>query len=209
MGRVDRISINLERPSGVFYAGEVVRVHVTFVVSGDVVCRGLQLHLTGKARVHWHTGSGDDRKDYDGKTVFQNQRLTLHGSYFKTGLLDEAGGDAYFGRSHGDGTVYIPCDNNDTNMMILAVRVMDYDWGKKDDLLGEVVINAADVVRSGQMQSFPLSRNGRPEKGEVVLSAKFVPFESLFPIVGRSGLQASTNAIKSQCLVLTVHSVSF
>jgi hypothetical protein len=59
----------------------------------------------------------------------------------------------------------------------MIVRVMDYDWGKKDDLLGETVVDVASLVRSGQQQSFSLTIKGAPVKGKsgsvssVVLSA--------------------------------------
>lgn len=92
---VTKIAINLERESGVFYAGEVVRGTVSFTVSSSVTCRGFQIHLVGKSHVHWHTGSGDSRTDYDGTTSFQDQRFTLHGNYFKTGVIQNGECDSY------------------------------------------------------------------------------------------------------------------
>lgn len=206
---VSGISIQLERESGVFYAGEVVRGTVSFTISGSVKCRGLQIHMRGRSHVHWHTGSGDNRTDYDGTTEFQNQRFTLFGNYFKSGVIDNAGSDAYFGRAHGDGVILVPCEDRDLGRMEMIVRVMDYDWGKRDDLLGELVIDAADLARAGDLRSFPLSRNGKPEKGQVTLSAKMVPFGSLFPTnSSATGVAVSTIAVKDQCLVLTVHSAT-
>ena len=92
---VTKIAINLERESGVFYAGEVVRGTVSFTVSSSVTCRGFQIHLVGKSHVHWHTGSGDSRTDYDGTTSFQDQRFTLHGNYFKTGVIQNGECDSF------------------------------------------------------------------------------------------------------------------
>ena len=94
--------------------------------------------------------------------------------------------------------------------MVLIARVMDLDVGKRDDLLGELVIDAADLARSGQMKSFPLSRNGKPEKGQIVMSAKMIPFASLFPTntAATTGVAVSRVALKDQCLVLTVHSAT-
>ena len=94
---VTKIAINLERESGVFDAGEVVRGTVSFTVSSSVTCRGFQIHLVGKSHVHWHTGSGDSRTDYDGTTSFQDQRFTLHGNYFKTGVIQNGECDSYLG----------------------------------------------------------------------------------------------------------------
>mmetsp|Transcript_27643 Transcript_27643/g.79794 ORF Transcript_27643/g.79794 Transcript_27643/m.79794 type:complete len:682 (-) Transcript_27643:40-2085(-) len=121
-----------------------------------------------------------------------------------------AGEDAYFQKVQGSGVILIPCDNRDIGRMELVVRVMDEDFGKRDDLLGELVIDAADLARSGQMKSFPLSRNGKPEKGQVVMSAKMTPFASLFPTntAATTGMAVSRVALKDQCLVLTVHSAT-
>lgn len=206
---VSAINIELERESGVFYAGEVVRGTVTFVVNGSVTCRGLQIHMRGRSHVHWHTGSGDSRSDYDGSTEFQNQRVTLHGNYYKSGLIENAGSDAFFDRVRGSGTIIIPADGAEQGRMPLIVRVMDYDFGKRDDLLGELVIDAADLARSNDLKQFPLTRNGKPEKGQVVLSAKMVPFHSLFPTkASATGVTVSAIAVKDHCLVLTVHSAT-
>lgn len=161
--------------------------------------------------MHWHTGSGDNRTDYDGTTSFQDQRFTLHGNYYKTGVIDNAGEDAYFNKVQGSGVILIPCDDRDLGRMELIVRVMDEDFGKRDDLLGELVIDAANLARSGQMQSFPLNRNGKPEKGQVIMSAKMMPFSSTFPTntASTTGMAVSSRvALKDQCLVLTVHSAT-
>ena len=50
--------------------------------------------------------------------------------------------------------------------------VMDYDWGKKDDLLGEILLDPQVLlVQPGVPISFALNRKGKPGKGEVTLSA--------------------------------------
>ena len=206
MSSVRGIDIELQRDPPVFYAGEVVRGTVSFDIAGNTFCRGLQIHLIGESKVHWHTGAGDNRKDYYGKTTFQNQRHTLCGNYFKTGMIDEAGSDAIFGRTNGDGTVIIPCSDAEAEKMLLCCRVMDYDFGKKDDLLGELLIDAADLARSKQMMTFPLTRKGRPEKGEVTMSAKITPYSSYFPTTSNTNVGAG--ALPQQVLVVTVHSAT-
>ena len=68
------------------------------------------------------------------------------------------------------------CDGTET----LAVRVMDYDWGKRDDILGECVVRLGDLLaRDGDQShgpealvSTPLCRKGKSgDLGEVTLSA--------------------------------------
>jgi hypothetical protein len=103
----------------------------------------------------------------------------MFGNYYNTSILDNAGTDAIFGSASGDGIMYIPC--NGTESLDLIVRVMDYDFGKRDDLLGEIVLNARELVSSEAEQSFPLTRFGKPEKGEITLSARIIPLDALFP----------------------------
>jgi hypothetical protein len=201
---VQSIGIELDRPDGVYYAGEVVRGTVRLNVSDDKTkCRGFHVKLMGKSHVHWHTGGGDNRTDYDGTTYFQDQRLTVFGNFYKTGLLDNAGKDAFFDMVHNSGVIVIPC--NDAKALNLIVRVMDYDWGKRDDLLGEISLNVSVLAGSGRTESFPLTRRGRPEKGEVTLSARILPFDAIFPKQSRSGAGISLIASKRECLVLQVH----
>ena len=214
---VNDISIQLNRPNGVYYGGEVVRGTVALTTSGgsSVKCRGFHIRLTGKASIHWHTGSGDNRTDYYGSTEYQTQRQTLVGNFYRTALLDNAGSDAVFGKAHGDGVMYIPCALSEERNLSLIVRVMDYDWGKRDDLLGEILLDVPDLARARDIRSYPLTRFGKPEKGEVSLSARFIPAETLFPLSSSSnfGVTGGSNDNISSfahngpllCLVLTVH----
>jgi len=87
--------------------------------------------------------------------------------------------------------------------MPLIVHVMDYDFGKCDDLLGEIIINAAKLVHLKQLLSYRLTRNGKEEQGEVTLSAKLIPSNHVFPPVSDSG--ESMPPQNPFCLVLTVH----
>ena len=89
--------------------------------------------------------------------------------------------------------------------MNLIVRVMDYDWGKRDDLLGEVLVDVPELVRQGKEVSFPLMRRGQPGKGEVTLSARYMPFESIFPTKSASGVRVSAVVRKPLCLLVLVH----
>ena len=202
---VKSIGIELDRPNGVYYGGEVVRGTVRLNVSDDTTkCRGFHLSLVGKSHVHWHTGGEDKLLDHhDGTTYFQDKRFTVHGNFYKTGLLDNAGKDALFDMVHNSGMILMPC--NDAKSLDLIVRVMAYDWGKRDVLLGEITINASVLAGSGRTETFPLTRKGRPEKGEITLSAKLIPFDAIFPKRSRSGAEISLLASKRECLVLRVH----
>jgi hypothetical protein len=182
---VSQFEINLERSSGVYYAGEVVRGTVRLVTTADINTRGVRIRYRGEGSMHYHTGSGDNRADYAGNKIFEEHRFTMFGNYFNTTILDEAGADATFGAASGDGIMYIPCNESESLEMI--VRVMDYDFGKRDDLLGELVVNVSELAARGTEVSFPLTRNGRSEKGEVTLCARIVPANALFPASPRGG----------------------
>jgi hypothetical protein len=89
------------------------------------------MKFSGNARTHWTYKKGDDTVHVHGYKEYIAQRFTAWGNFYKTAELDGAGENAYFGGTPGDGAMSIP----------LNQRVMDYDWGKKDDLLGEVLID--------------------------------------------------------------------
>lgn len=165
-----KFQITLDRRSGVYYAGEVVTGTLTVNPQQNETCRSLQLEMIGKAKVHWHHGGGDNRTDYDGRKTFLYHQRTLIGNFFRTALLDEAGECAKFGDAVGDGDIYIPCLPNEGNGMRIIVRVCDYDWGKRDDNLGEVVIDARDLASQNDAVTFDLTRNGKPEQVRLCFS---------------------------------------
>lgn len=191
--------IELDRPSGVYYAGEVVTGTMTLQAK-DQKCRSLLLSMIGQAKVHWHTGGGDNRTDYDGKKIFLDSERTLLGNFYRTTILDEAGENAIFGGAMGDGDMYIPCLSNEgTNggAMKLIVRVCDSDWGKKDDNLGEIILDAKELAMHGDAKTFELTRKGKPEKGTVTLAAKFVPTSAINPnSSGQSAQSGDTLVLK-------------
>jgi hypothetical protein len=85
--------------------------------------------------------------------------------------------------------------------MKLIVRVCDYDWGKRDDNLGEIVIDARDLALSYEPKTYDLTRNGRQEKGSITLVADFIPSLALKPAFDRD--QSSMNT-SEETLVLKV-----
>mmetsp|Transcript_4593 Transcript_4593/g.8712 ORF Transcript_4593/g.8712 Transcript_4593/m.8712 type:complete len:760 (-) Transcript_4593:718-2997(-) len=208
---VSTIDINLDRSDPVYYAGEVVRGTVALETTGSLNCRGFHIHLQARARVLWFgegTAQGNNRRE--GSTLFQSQRHTLVGNYYKTVLLDEAGVDADFDVVPNSGILRIPCDfeEHDDKKFKLIVRVMDYDWKLGDDLLGEILLKVSPLVEAPNKTTFKLSRQGRPEQGQITLSAKWLPFESVFPMASRSGERVSSEAIKPVCLELTIHNAT-
>ncbi len=99
---MSKFNIVLDRPNGVYYAGETITGTVSVNAKGET-CRSVLLSCEGKARVHWHTGSGEDRTDYNGVKYFMDTKRTLYGNFYRTTVLDEAGKDATYGGAFGDG----------------------------------------------------------------------------------------------------------
>ena len=54
-------------PKRVFVPGETVAGTLHLSTSAPVDCRSLNVRLEQRSVVHWHYGSGDDRKDYHGE----------------------------------------------------------------------------------------------------------------------------------------------
>jgi len=203
-----KISIELERDSGIYYAGEVVRGTVKLSCRKTVRCRSFNVEMKGAAIAKWHTGSGDNRSDYHGSTTFQHQRFTIKGNFYRSGLLDNAGEDAFFDVIYNSGVIQIPCTDKEkksSSNFKLIIRVMDYDWGRKDDLLGELVLDVPSLVQAGAKKSYDLTRNGKPGKGEITMSAKFIPYDAIFPQATRSGAPISQDIQTKYCLVLQIH----
>ena len=177
---VDIINIIFDRPGGVYFAGELIKGVVQLKTSGSVTCRGFRLAFKGESRTHWHTGEGDNRTDYEGHKLLAGQILTLHGNLWKTPVLHGTGADAQFGSSFG--VMHVPCSlgegttSSSSSPLPLFVRVMDYDWGKKDDLCGEVVVDAKRLAQQGDAVSLPLWYKGKRGKGEITISARLIPY---------------------------------
>lgn len=203
-----KFQLTLDRDPPIYHAGEVVTGTLALTPKQDEKCRSLQVELTGKARVHWHTGSGDNRTDYDGTKHFLRSKHTLWGNFYRTSCLDEAGESAEFGNAVGDGTMYIPCLPDEgqygRGTMRLIVRVCDYDWGKKDDNIGEIVIDANDLASKNDSVTYNLTRKGHPEQGTITLAGRFVPTSAFIPDPSNAFSSALTTVESSELLILTV-----
>ena len=189
--------INLDRPSGVFCAGEVVTGSMTLHASGET-CRSLQISMVGEANVYWSVGGGDNKQDYHGKKIFLDSERTLWGNFYRTTVLDYAGADAEFGGAMGDGDMYIPClpnEGSDGGPMKLIVRVCGYSWRKKDDNLGEILLDGKELAMHGDAKTYSLLRDGKPEQGTVTIAAKFVPTSAITPNSDRQTAQSQETLV--------------
>ena len=65
----------VELPKRVYMPGEPVRGTLHLSTDAPVDCRGLNVRLDHKAVVHWHYGSGDDRKDYHAEQARVRSRV--------------------------------------------------------------------------------------------------------------------------------------
>jgi len=175
MVNISRYQIQLDRPNGVYVAGEDVVGTLHLTTLSEIACRGVRLKLTGKGYVYWHHGHDDEREDHYGRREYVSKSITILGNFHRTATLDGAGANAYFDPNSGGGEMVIALDDEKVDDdFVLAVRSMDLDWGKKDDLLGETLVHVAqDLLQNpGEQKSFPLRRKGNIQgKAEVTLSA--------------------------------------
>ncbi|GMI18794.1 hypothetical protein TrLO_g13327 [Triparma laevis f. longispina] len=175
LSKCKKYEIQLARESGVYWLGEVITGNLILNTSSEISCRGVRLQCSGKSYIHWHTGSGDDRNDYYGSKTYFSLRQTAWGNFYSTMLKDGCGENCVYGETAGDGDLNIPMNTMSSPLgsFKIVVRVMDYDWGKKDDLLGEILLEPLSMLLQapGSAVSFPLTRKGKKEKGEVTLSA--------------------------------------
>ena len=56
--------ITLDSESGCFWPGDAVTGRLVLETTKPIKCRGIRIRLEGVGVGHWHTGGGDDRKDY-------------------------------------------------------------------------------------------------------------------------------------------------
>ena len=162
LSKVSKYDINLERDT--YWLGEVVRGTLSLATNEPIECRAVKLEFSGKSYIHWHHGSGDDRRDFWGKKTHFSFRQTCWGNFYKTMLKDGCGENCVYGETAGDGDLSIPLNTaaQPLGTFKVVVRAMDYDWGKKDDLLGEILLDPMQLLQSpGQAMCFPLTRKGK------------------------------------------------
>ncbi len=135
MVKLDNYKIKLDKP--IYFPGEVVTGTLNVTNSKEVNCRGIRVHLQGKGHTHFiHNGS-----QYCNHTQFYtNCKRTVYGNVHKTPIVHEAGSNAIFGPpwAPDEGVLLISLR---PDQQILILQVMDYEWLKKDKILGEVYVD--------------------------------------------------------------------
>lgn len=53
-------------PKRVYCPGERIEGQLIVSTTGPITCKALRIQLEHRATVHWHRGSGDNRRDYHG-----------------------------------------------------------------------------------------------------------------------------------------------
>ena len=209
MSKVEKYEIILDRSSKIFWQGESITGTLRLKTTEPITCRSVRLLFQGESHCHWHRGSGDDRKDFDNCLNYVNLRKTIaiYGNFFPTLVLDSCGENALFNRKTiGDGDLDIPL-LSPLGTFGLAIRVMDYDWGKKDDLLGEAWVDPQVLLMNpGTMAKFDLVRKGKPEKGSVTVSAILVDnTSSVANQIQSQGTQGNQFVVGQTVLRLVIH----
>ncbi|XP_074650003.1 arrestin domain-containing protein 3-like [Tubulanus polymorphus] len=82
MGKISLISVDIDRPNGVYIAGEYINGTLTVDVAEPLKVRGVQIKFKGFAKVHWteQHGSGKNRHTvhyHNEETYFNEKRVVL------------------------------------------------------------------------------------------------------------------------------------
>lgn len=183
LNNIEFFDIQLDRKSGTYMAGEQITGHLRLrIKSGkEIKCRGVRMGLEGNSytkliEIQREEGKPDKKIEHIARRRHVRKATTIHGNFYPTDCLDGCGADAFFDPNTGAGEIPIHLEEGETaNNIKLVVRAMDMDWGKKDDLLGEVLITLGDdgnLPLNGEQKSFPCTRRGKFEKGEITLTAE-------------------------------------
>lgn len=168
---VAEFQINLNKSC--YFAGEVMTGSVTLRTTAPIKCRSVQFEI--KSRGYCKFKQGDEMRTHHVK--YWKEERTLWGPYYRTDDLDNAGANAIWGSpwAPNGGVLLIPVEDRSRP---LVVRVMDEDWGKRDDLLGEFKIEpdnlVAEIETNGGEVTVPLRRKGKEEQGTVTFTAKWL-----------------------------------
>jgi hypothetical protein len=209
LANVSNYQIEMDRD--VYWVGETVTGLLHLDLKGPQKCRSVKIKLDGSGFVHWHTGSGDDRNDYYGSRKYLSLKETVWGNFYATDVLDGCGQHAHFNvKTFGDGDFSIPFDPSQASTFDVIVRAMDYDWGKKDDLLGEVVVDLVTLANTqpGQPVSFPLKVKGKAVSGkegpsEVTISVVYEDRSA--QIMASEAARSASSTSGMGCLKVRVH----
>ena len=183
--KIQQFTIAMDKPA--YFAGEVMQAAVTLVTTEPIECRGIRADVRGEGSSRFITGSGDNKETRTHKSTYWRETHTLWGPFHRTEEIDDAGTHAIFGSpwAPNEGVLHIPIEDASAQ---LIVRVMDEDYGKRDDLLGEIVVTPKKLVEQSQDGAteviLPLMRNGKTasHKGDdsiLVVKAMWVDLPGL------------------------------
>jgi hypothetical protein len=183
LSNVEEYNIELDRKTRTYFAGEEVQgTLILQIKKGKTIkCRGVKVELHGSGFSHIEVKKDESTDHYYGRKQYCGQKQYVYGNFFSTAVLNGAGADAYFDEELSQGNLHINVKKGDTppERLSVVLRVMDYDWGKRDDLLGEVIVTGEELLCDpGTRRKYSLTRNGKPEKGEIVVSGTTVLMES-------------------------------
>jgi hypothetical protein len=180
----------IELAKYVYVPGEAVHGTLHLSTDAPVECRGLHIRLEHKSEIHWHSGEGDKRKDYHAEQVRPQPRAaqlaalvlrspaldltmppstqrygleqrTVWGTVFKTVPVLNAGANCVWGSiwAPTEGHIVMPLRGDKGSLV--ALRVLDFDFGQRDDVLGECLVDVdALLAAPGQLATLPLFRKG-------------------------------------------------
>ena len=181
MVKPDGFHISL--PKTTYYAGEtVVGGTVALETTQDIKCRSVKFRIVGEGFCKFKYQRGGETETATHEITYFRETHTLWGRFFRTETIDGGGQNVIFGPpySPNEGVMMIPCKEQEAP---LICRVMDEDWGKKDDVVGEVVIKspavlvkdcaAAEATNPDGTVTLDLRYKGKEGNGTITLSARW------------------------------------
>jgi hypothetical protein len=170
--------------------------------------------MTGKAHAHWRRWITADKSiqknDYIGEKFYINSNRTLWGHLYQTPTIRNIGNHVVFGGAVGDGCIYIPCRTfeglHKDSPMTVVLRVCDSDLKAAENNLGEIMINAKELVEKGGISAFQLSIHGCPGKSTIKVSARFE--DETIECRHQDEYHKCSTLMSTEVLVLTLHSIS-
>eukprot|EP00756_Hemistasia_phaeocysticola_P061561 Hpha_TRINITY_DN5025_c0_g1::TRINITY_DN5025_c0_g1_i1::g.93947::m.93947 len=171
MSAVPQCSIQLERPGGVFWAGERVCGVLQLKTNAPFTCRGMGVLLEGGALVKWTEAVGAPGRHtivQTRSTIYVRAYQTLLGAH-RTNVvkLMGAGRGTALSMAPGEGEATIPVKEP---LAELDLHVCVLGYSPTRDLLGEAVVGVGGIVGGGEV-CCPLVLRGSP-KGDLCLEVE-------------------------------------
>lgn len=196
LSRVASFSVELDKRH--YFAGETVQGSVFLRTTAPIACRSVKFSIKGVGYSRFYTGSGDKRERRDHKVHYWRDERTLWGRYHRTDEIDDAGANAIWGSpfSPNGGVMVIAVEQPAAP---LVLRVMDEDWGKRDDLLGEILVYPEEAVEEAASHGGVTQRlmlNGRRMQGTITYTARWedeneVPRRLRLEVIAAIGLRSA------------------